>query len=190
MAWHTEFDEAWNVVKMPILEPQPGIKFGYNSLERVNEPQQAIDDMVDDSRYLDHRDYQLIGMPPYAWNNRDAIKYMTPDEYFDIVYSGSDLDDTPYDEDFSYDPGRGEGDRWKSGYDPDKETLEEAHDRQLKRIIQGIKEGKIIGMPELLVSGDNDEYEGMQEGGHRMDALRRLGFANTPVPVFLHRGRL
>lgn len=162
------FDEAWEVVKMPILEPQPGIKFGYNSLEPVNEPQQAIDDMVDDSRYLDHRDYQLIGMPPYAWNNRDAIKYMTPDEYFDKIQELTD-DVGP----------RGEKFRWAFRSSP----------ANISNIVEGIKEGKIIGMPELQVGGDNDEYEGMQEGGHRMEALRQLGFADTPVPVFLHRRR-
>ena len=175
------FKQAWNVVKMPILEPQPGIKFGYNSLERVNEPQQAIDDMVDDSRYLDHRDYQLIGMPPYAWNNRDAIKYMTPDEYFDSIETSEQgrhrirLHDGV--------PPRKRKFRWTHSDD------DANHKKRLDEIIEGIKEGKIIGMPELQVSGDNDEYEGMQEGGHRMDALRQLGFADTPVPVFLHRRR-
>ena len=163
------FEEAWRVVKMPILEPQPGIRFGYNSLEPVNEPQQAIDDMVDDSRYLDHRDYQLIGMPPYAWNNRDAIKYMTPDDYFDKIQELEPNDVGS----------RGEKFRWAFRSSP----------ANISNIIEGIKEGKIIGMPELQVRGDNDEWVGMQEGGHRMEALRQLGFADTPVPVFLHRRR-
>ena len=165
----TTFDKAWGVVKMPILEPQPGIRFGYDSLEPVKLPQQAIDDMVDDSRYLDHRDYQLIGMPPYAWNNRDAIKYMTPDDYFDKIQELEPNDVGS----------RGEKFRWAFRSSP----------ANISNIIEGIKEGKIIGMPELQVSGDNDEYEGMQEGGHRMEALRQLGFADTPVPVFLHRRR-
>ena len=205
MAWHTEFDRAWSLVKAPILEPQPGIKMGYGSLERVDEPQQALDDMIDASVYPDefqdtgfvqHEGYKSprkgksIGSLPYASDSSDAIRYMTPDEYFDIVYASSRPWTHPYGTSSS-DPGK-EGDRWKSFYDPRDETHEEAHDRQLRQIIQGIEEGKPMGMPELWmnrVSTDPEDYEydDMQEGGHRMDALRRLGFADTPMPVFQHR---
>jgi len=224
MAWHTEFDRAWSLVKAPILEPQPGIKMGYGgmtpdayfgiptreaSLEPVDVPQQALDDMIDASVYPDefqdtgfvqHEGYKSpsksksIGPLPYASDSSDAIRYMTPDEYFDIVYASY----VPTSPNMaggivsSSDPGRGEGDRWKSFFDPRDETHEEAHDRQLRHIIQGIEEGKPMGMPELWmnrVSTDPEDYEydDMQEGGHRMDALRRLGFADTPMPVFQHR---
>ena len=194
----TVFDKAWNVVKMPILEPQPGIKMGYGSLERVDVPQQALDDMIDtspfpdefqDTDFVQHEGYKSprkgksIGSLPYASDSSDAIRYMTPDEYFDIVYASYGTS--------SSDPGK-EGDRWKSFYDPRDETHEEAHDRQLKEIIQGIEEGKPMGMPELWmnrlsIDPEDYEYDDMQEGGHRMDALRRLGFADTPMPVFQHR---
>ena len=171
---------AWGVVKSPILEPQPGIRFGYNSLERVNVPQQAIDDMIVNDRNLDANLYPSIGNLPYAWNNRDAIKYMTPDEYFDSIASGY-----PQTPPLRFLGPRERKFRWTHSDD------DPSHKKRIDRIIEGIKEGKIIGMPELQVSGDKDEYEAdnLQEGGHRMDALRQMGFADTPVPVFLHRRR-
>ena len=179
----TTFDKAWEVVKMPILEPQPGIKFGYDSLEPVKLPQQAIDDMIVNDRFLDVGLYPSIGNIPYAWNNRDAIKYMTPDDYFDLIASAHPSEPHP-----RFLGPRGRKFRWTHS-DDETSPFVMMHKKRLNQIIEGIKEGKIIGMPELQVSGDNDEYEGMQEGGHRMDALRQMGFADTPVPVFLHRRR-
>ncbi len=174
------FEEAWAVVKMPILEPQPGIRFGYDSLEPVKLPQQAIDDMIVSDRFLDAGLYPSIGNIPYAWNNRDAIKYMTPDDYFDSIASAHPSEPPP-----RFLGPRGRKFRWTHSDD------DSFHKKRIERIIEGIKEGKIIGMPELQVSGDNDEFESenFQEGGHRMDALRQMGFADTPVPVFLHRRR-
>ena len=113
------------------------------------------------------------------WNNRDAIKYMTPDEYFDSIETSEQgrhrilLHDGV--------PPRGRKFRWSPSED-ETSPFVMMHEKRLNQIIEGIKEGKIIGMPELQVSGDNDKYEGMQEGGHRMDALRQMGFADTPVP--------
>ncbi len=177
----TVFGRAWSLVKMPILQPQPGIRFGYNSLEPVNVPQQAIDDMIVNDRNLDTDLYLSIGNLPYAWNNRDAIKYMTPDEYFDLILSAHPSEEPPP----RFLGPRGRKFRWTHSDD------DPFHKKRIGRIIEGIKEGKVIGMPELQVSGDNDEYEddNFQEGGHRMDALRQMGFADTPVPVFLHRRR-
>ena len=187
---------AWEIVKMPILEPQPGIKFGYSHIDdELDTPPQAFDDMIDASpspkEWQDNwlaatkKDQNAMGDLPLV-EAGDAIRYMTPDEYFDMIYSIFDA---------SGDPGKGSWDRWTSAPNPFTETPEQAHDRELRDIIEGIEEGKPMGMPELWMrladedplDPENYIYDDEQQGGHRMDALRRLGFADTPMPVLQHR---
>jgi hypothetical protein len=113
----------------------------------------------------------VIGNQPYEWSLGDGITQMTPNQYFDIVAT---------------DP----RERWVPNKDAqfrwDGRTLNQhgGSRENVARIIEGIKEGMPIGMPELEFR--NGEFTGVQEGGHRMEALRQMGHADTPVPVYAH----
>jgi len=201
------FDKAWRVVKMPILEPQPGIKFGYSHMDdEIDTPPQAFDDMIDASpspkEWQDNwlaatkKDQKAMGDLPLV-EAGDVITYMTPDEYFDIIFGGMYVDEYTenhpgFADQREWDDG---GDRWTSTPRLPSETPDQAHDRELRDIIEGIGEGKPMGMPELWMRLEDEDpldlenyvYDDQQQGGHRMDALRRLGFADTPMPVLQHR---
>lgn len=116
----------------------------------------------------------IIGNQPYAWGKGDKITQMTPNEYFDILQREAEefgLMDVP---------SRNADFRWDG-----RQFTEHGGSREnIARIIQGIKAGMPIGMPELEFEDDN--YMGFQEGGHRMEALRQMGHGDTPVPVFRH----
>ena len=116
----------------------------------------------------------VIGNQPYAWGKGDKITQMTPNEYFDIVGQGAEEHNEP--------PvaGRDADFRW----DNRQFTPEGGSRENIARIIEGIKGGMPIGMPELGFR--NDKFSGFQEGGHRMEALRQMGHGDTPVPVFRH----
>lgn len=116
----------------------------------------------------------VIGNQPYAWGKGDEITQMTPNEYFDILQREA--------EEFGLMgvPSKDATFRW------DGRHLDEhgGSRENIARIIEGIKGGMPIGMPELEFEEDN--YMGFQEGGHRMEALRQMGHGDTPVPVFRH----
>jgi len=116
----------------------------------------------------------VIGNQPYAWGKGDKITQMTPNEYFDIVGQGAEEHNEP--------PvaGRDADFRW----DNRQFTPQGGSRENIARIIEGIKGGMPIGMPELGFR--NDKFSGFQEGGHRMEALRQMGHGDTPVPVFRH----
>jgi len=156
---------------------------GYDASEIVKIPEQARRGMIDDTL---EGPKGAIGNVPYAHRLGDAIEYMTPDEYFDIVGS----------------PGHHVG--RKGG--PWRWPMRDNSHANVKRMIRGMKEGKVLGMPSLAFRADkytgpitsdnplsgrkwNDVrfYDDWQEGGHRMEALRQMGHADTPVPVFQHR---
>ncbi len=116
----------------------------------------------------------VIGNQPYAWGKDDKITQMTPNEYFDILQREADEFDLPpvLSNDAKF--------RWDG-----RQFNEHGGSREnTARIIQGIKAGMPIGMPEL--GFENDKFSGFQEGGHRMEALRQMGHGDTSVPVFRH----
>ena len=116
----------------------------------------------------------VIGNQGYAWSNDDKIVQMTPNEYFDIIGEDAlEYNEPPV-------PGRDAEYRW------DGRQFNEHGDsrKNIARIIEGIKSGMPIGMPELGFR--NNDFSGFQEGGHRMEALRQMGHGDTPVPVFRH----
>ena len=142
------------IVKMPIVDTDvPGVRMAYNTGDSVEQP--------------------IIGNRPYEWSLGDGITQMTPNQYFDIVGSGTGLRTRMV-------PNRDAQFRW------DGRTFNQhgGSRENVARIIEGIKEGMPIGMPELEFR--NGEFTGVQEGGHRMEALRQMGHADTPVPVYAH----
>ena len=113
----------------------------------------------------------VIGNQPYAWGKGDKISQMTPNEYFDVLSQ---------DQNAPFVPSKDAKFRWDG-----RQITEHGGSREnIARIIQGIKAGMPIGMPELGFVNDN--FSGFQEGGHRMEALRQMGHGDTPVPVFRH----
>lgn len=148
------FEQAWRLLKMPVVDTN------------VPGVQMAYGTDVEEP---------VIGNIPYMWGGDDQITQMTPNEYFDAINQNTEnirglprvpSRDAPY--------------RW------DNRQFNEHGDSRanIARIIEGIKSGMPIGMPELEFR--NDKYSGLQEGGHRMEALRQMGHADTPVPVFRH----
>ena len=106
---------------------------------------------------------------------------MTPDEYFDVIQALAEKEGGVDRGLFTAPviPGRDAEYRW----DGMKFSPWGGSRENIARIIEGIKEGKPIGMPSLYFR--NNEFTGEQDGGHRMEALRQMGHADTPVPVFL-----
>ena len=100
--------------------------------------------------------------------NAKDIKQMTPNEYFDHIQEQGNNDELS-----STAPRmiNGKEYRWP-GKGP-------AH---IQDIIDGIKDGQVMGVPEL---SDGSES---QEGGHRMEALRQMGHGDTKVPVAMEHG--
>ena len=135
-----------------------------------------VDTDIPDVRMAYNMDFSepVIGSQPYAYGKNDKINQMTPNDYFDIV--GQDA------EEHNEQPvgGRDAEYRW----DGRKFTSQGGSRENIARIIEGMKAGMPIGMPEL--SFNNNKYTGMQEGGHRMEALRQMGHGDTKVPVFQH----
>jgi len=120
----------------------------------------------------------VIGGQPYAYGKNDKITQMTPNDYFDIVGQGAEEHNEP--------PVGGRDAKYR--WDGRQFTSQGGSRENIARIIEGIKAGMPIGMPEL--SFNNKNYTGMQEGGHRMEALRQMGHGETKVPVFEHHRNL
>jgi hypothetical protein len=116
----------------------------------------------------------VIGSQPYAWGKGDEITQMTPNEYFDIIGQDAEEHNEP--------PVAGRDAKFR--WDNRQFTPQGGSRENIARIIEGIKGGMPIGMPEIDFRNDN--YTGFQEGGHRMEALRQMGHGDTPVPVFRH----
>ena len=96
---------------------------------------------------------------------------MSPNEYFDIVGEDAEKHNEPIvpDRDAEY--------RWIGRrFGP-----EGGSEQNIARIIEGIKENKVMGAPVLHFN--QDKYTGVQEGGHRMEALRQMGHGDTQVPI-------
>lgn len=171
------FQQAWSLVKMPIIEPIPGVKVGYWSGEGLGE------DEIDPKQVISSnpRPAEEIGWIPHATNVDSRMAMMTPDEYFDVIapHTTTQLG--------------------KRGIDGYRWTPHLSSKRNIARIIEGIKEGKMIGAPMLGFGGKQgytfdernttDKAWGYkdQEGGHRMEALRQMGYGDKKIPVLLQR---
>lgn len=155
------------IVKMPIIDTDvPGVKMGYN--ENWIHP--------------DNYSVPTIGNQPWFYDENDEITQMTPNEYFDVIQelAGKDKGIDRIHFKVPPIPGRDAPYRWDGmQFSPLGGSRE-----NIARIIEGIKEGKPIGMPSL--SFRNNKFTGEQDGGHRMEALRQMGHGDTPVPVFRH----
>jgi len=145
------------IVKMPIVDTDvPGVRMAYNF--DTSEP--------------------VIGNQPYAWGEGDKITQMTPNDYFDAIQENED-ENGMY-EGIHMIPDKNAPFRWDGMM-----MNEHGGSREnIARIIEGIKGGMPIGMPEIGFR--NNKFTGFQEGGHRMEALRQMGHGDTPVPVFRH----
>ena len=164
-------DLAWRLLKMPIVDTDiPGVRMGYNQ------------------RWIHPHNYPepIIGNQPYfeGWegkrNEDDKIIQMTPNEYFDIIQAHSEKEGGVDRGVFTAPPipGRDAEYRWDGmQFSPWSNSR-----KNIARIMEGIEEGKPIGMPSLTFQ--NDDFTGIQDGGHRMEALRQMGHGDTSVPVF------
>lgn len=116
---------------------------------------------------------RAIGNKPYAHSLNSQIVPMSPNEYFDYVAtnSGGMFSNMPPlpDRDAKW--------RWLGRQLGGRQNV--------RRIMEGIEEGMPIGAPELGFEGD--EFTGLQEGGHRMEALRQMGHGDTRIPVAVHQ---
>ena len=170
------FEQAWALLKMPIVEPIPGVRVGYKAGGGLDQSRIDPNQVVFGGNQFDEE----IGNIPYASSADSRMVMMTPNEYFDAIapYTRSPLQG-----------GRDDKYRW---------TPRATSRENIARIIEGIKEGKMIGAPTLSYGGKgeyserktNDDawgYGGMQEGGHRMEALRQMGHGDTPIPVLQQR---
>ena len=151
----TPMDRAWQLLKMPI--------------EETDVPGLSVAYGTDEEA----RKTPTIGNVPYAHSNESQMVPMSANEYFDYIASNSGGMFTgmpPL-------PDRDAEWRWLGRQLGGKENV--------RRIIEGIKEGMPIGAPEL--GFDGDEFTGNQEGGHRMEALRQMGHGDTRIPVAVHQ---
>ena len=149
------FERAWSLLKMPPIEETDGP--GLRVAHGFDEETKAN---------------PSIGNNPYAHSNESQLVQMSPNEYFDYIASNSGGMFTgmpPL-------PDRDAEWRWLGRQLGGKENV--------RRIIEGIKEGMPIGAPELHFHGDKP---GMHEGGHRMEALRQMGHGDTRIPVAVHQ---
>jgi len=172
----TAFERAWTLLKMPIVEPIPGVRVGYKAGGGLDQSRIDPNQVVFGGNQIDEE----IGDIPYASSADSRMVMMTPNEYFDAIapYTRSPLQG-----------GRDDEYRW---------TPRLTSRENIARIVEGIKEGKTIGAPTLRYGGKGDYserktnddawgYSGMQEGGHRMEALRQMGHGDTPIPVLQQR---
>ena len=151
----TPMDRAWQLLKMPI--------------EETDVPGLSVAYGTDEEA----RKTPTIGHVPYAQSNESQMVPMSANEYFDYIASNSGGMFTgmpPL-------PDRDAEWRWLGRQLGGKENV--------RRIIEGIKEGMPIGAPEL--GFDGDEFTGNHEGGHRMEALRQMGHGDTRIPVAVHQ---
>ena len=155
------FDIAYSsLLKAPIVDTDiPGVRMAYEN--EKSEP--------------------VIGNQPYMWGSDDKVENMTPNDYFDMLAIDEEKNGINNVEvDAVEIPNKDAAYRW----DGRQFTQHGGSRDNIARIMHGIKQGMPIGMPEL--SFRNGEYDGVQEGGHRMEALRQMGHADTPVPVWRH----
>jgi hypothetical protein len=115
--------------------------------------------------YGDSHQETSIGLPP---PDSGQIENMTPNDYFDFISANVPSAGKVGDAGQDY--------RWlgKTGYGEDFDK------KHIQSMIGGLKSGQVMGMPFLGPS--------TQEGGHRMEALRQMGYGDTKVPVMRNGG--
>ena len=164
------FERAWSLLKMPPIEETdvPGLSVAYGTDEET-------------------RGTPTIGNVPYARSNESQMVPMSANEYFDYIMEerarmrrGDPATGRPPLRSLIVVPGRDADYRW-AGHGVNSVA---GSKENIRRIIEGIKEGMPLGAPELHFHGDKP---GMQEGGHRMEALRQMGHGDTRIPVAVHQ---
>jgi len=189
------FEQAWSLVKMPIVDTKvPGLRVAYG----FDEPVRDLHEYNKNAGYGKKwkAKPELIGETHYQHSGE--MEEMTPNEYFDRLAEVGiqrTFGEKLY-------PRSREDVKWAlamRGKMPSEEFFIREYMRHpsgmkfpsgeglkmVDKIIEGIKEGKIMGAPEIDMAGDTPT--GYQEGGHRMDALRTMGFGDTPIPVAITR---
>lgn len=169
-------DLSWRLLKMPVVNTNvPGLRMAYQQKEHLfGYPEYGADQAVIDA--YNHPKGMIgsaLGLEKYGWKDGNtrkdfdvsnlvaSIEEMSPNQYFDhLAEFGQNTEPRMID---------GKEYRW-----PD---LGPAH---IQSMIDGIKEGQVMGMPALYAGGT------AQEGGHRMEALRQMGHGDTPVPVIMY----
>ena len=167
------FERAWALMKMPVVDTDvPGVRMAYQQKEHLPTTEEyGADQQVKDA--LNHPK-GMIGVamglerykriegehgPEFDYNSSKPIGklgQMTPNQYVDnLKNEGYKM------------PDRNAKYRWK-----------DKGEDHIQNIIQGVKDGQVMGMPSV----------GHQEGGHRMEALRQMGHGDTEVPVLDYRG--
>ena len=182
------------VLKMPIVDTEvPGLRIAHG----FDEPVRELHEYNPNAGYGKKWKAKpgLIGATNFQ---TDEMIEMTPNEYFDRLaevgmntFSGQKRFPIPHEHTLLNQP-----QEIQDKFSDEHKTLESMRHRDMKfppgegprtvdRIIEGIKEGKIMGAPEIDMAGDTPT--GYQEGGHRMDALRLMGYGDTPIPVAITR---
>jgi hypothetical protein len=147
------FEYAWALLKAPVVEPIPGIKVGYRAGGGLD--QSAIVSAMRPEQVIDrtNRAEEEIGNVPYASSAESRMAMMTPNEYFDTI--------APYTR-VPIQGGRDDEYRWTPRGQSSRDNID--------RIIQGLKEGKMIGAPTLSYGGKSG-----------------FGYADIPIPVLQQR---
>ena len=151
-------EQAWRLLKMPVVNTDvPGLQMAY---------------MEGDPRLWTYEHGMLGGADQQVWDAEEShprgIVGNVPSTQMGQV---TQMTPNQYFDALGDEGGDANAEyRW-----PDK------GERHIQDIVQGISEGQVMGMPSIDVS------TGGQEGGHRMEALRQMGYGDTPVPVMSYK---
>lgn len=162
------FDIAYSsLLKAPIVDTDiPGVRMGYS------------DKWTSPNNYTE----PTIGEWPFKYGEADEITDMTPNEYFDIIQALAQKEGGVDRGMFQVPPIQGKDAEYR--WDGMKFSPWGGSREAIAAIQAGMESGKPIGMPELEFRGG--EFNGVQDGGHRMEALRQMGHGDTSVPVMRH----
>ena len=172
---HLQIISQGKILSNPVIESGiPGVRMAYMKKPGVFGSEYNWDsEIIEASKH----EKGLIGETPVASTSRyqyneekggndwtkvvnvGKVVRMSPNDYFDLLAAGG------------YEvPERSAKVRWK-----------DLGINHVMSIVDGLKNGQVMIMPTISFDGRS------QEGGHRMEALRQMGHADTPVPVmYLH----
>ena len=188
-------DLAMRLLKMPVVDTKvPGLKVAHGFDEPVRELHNYNPSAGYGKKW--QAGPELIGATNFQ---TDEMEEMTPNEYFDRLaevgintFTGQKKFPVPHEKTLL-----GQSQKIQDQFaDSEHRTLESMRHQNMKfppgegprmvdRIVEGIKQNKVMGAPEIDMTGDTPT--GYQEGGHRMDALRLMGYGDTPIPVAITR---
>src|SRR5210317_894171 len=191
----TAFDRAWGIVKMPIVDTKvPNLRVAYGFDEAVRDLHEYNKNAGYGKKWKAKP--ELIGATNFQ---NEEMEEMSANEYFDRLaevgintFTGQKKFPVPHENTLL-----GQSQEVQDQFTDSKHrTLESMRHQNMKfppaegprmvdKIIEGIKQGKIMGAPEIDMVGDT--LTGYQEGGHRMDALRLMGYGDIPIPVAITR---